>query len=64
LIRLSTGKKHVQDSTTGPEILLVLKGDVLVNGDLQIGKGQSLFFPAGSQYTLSGNAEIYKAGMP
>ncbi len=64
LIRLSAGKKHTQDSTLGPEILLVLAGEVLVNDNLQIDKGQSLFFPAGSQYTLSGNAEIYKAGMP
>ena len=64
LIRLSAGKKHTQDSTLGPEILLVLTGEVLVNDNLQIDKGQSLFFPAGSKYTLSGNAEIYKAGMP
>lgn len=64
LIRLSAGKKHTQDSTAGPEILLVLKGEVLVNDNLQVSRGQSLFFPAGSQYTLSGNAEIYKAGMP
>ena len=64
LIRLGTGKKHTQDATLGPEILLVLEGEVLVNDNLQISKGQSLFFPAGSQYTLSGNAEIYKAGMP
>lgn len=64
LIRLSTGKRHTQYSTLGPEILLVLEGEMLVNDNLQVSKGQSLFFPAGSQYTLSGNAEIYKAGMP
>ncbi|WP_421798513.1 mannose-6-phosphate isomerase, class I [Haliscomenobacter sp.] len=64
LIRLSAGKKHTQVSAAGPEILLVLKGEVLVNDNLQVSKGQSLFFPAGSHYILSGNAEIYKAGMP
>lgn len=64
LIRLSTGKKHSQIAAVGPEILLVLEGEALVNDNLQINKGQSLFFPAGSHYTLSGNAEIYKAGMP
>lgn len=64
MIRLSTGKKHTEAAAVGPEILLVLEGEMLVNDNLPIRKGQSLFFPAGSHYTLSGNAEIYKAGMP
>lgn len=64
LIRLKEGKKHTEYSTKGAEILLIISGVVQFNEDLSLGKGQSVFFPAGSQYTLSGNAEIYKAGMP
>jgi mannose-6-phosphate isomerase class I len=43
---------------------LLIEGEVLINGTLSLQKGQSLFFPAGSNYILTGNAEIYKAGMP
>lgn len=64
LIRLDTGKKHEANSTKGPEILLIIDGEVQVNDEIKLSKGQSLFFPAGSHYTLRGNAEIYKAGMP
>lgn len=64
LIRLASGKKYEAHSTKGAEILLIISGEVLVNGEQAFGKGQSLFFPAESHYTLSGNAEIYKAGMP
>lgn len=64
LIRLDTGKKHEVNSSKGPEILLIIDGEVQVNDEIRLKKGQSLFFPAGSHYTLQGNAEIYKAGMP
>lgn len=64
LIRLDTEKKHETNSTKGPEILLIIDGEVQVNDEIKLNKGQSLFFPAGSHYTLRGNAEIYKAGMP
>ena len=64
LIRLSDAKIHEQHSTKGPEILLLIQGEALVNQSLLVKKGQSLFFPAGSSYVLTGNAEIYKAGMP
>jgi mannose-6-phosphate isomerase len=64
LIHLVPGEKHEQHSTKGPEILLIIAGELEINGEWVAGKGQSLFFPAGSHYTLSGMATIYKAGMP
>jgi len=64
LIRLNPSKKHEQLTTKGPEILLLIEGEALVNESLLVQKGQSLFFPAGSNYIMTGNAEIYKAGMP
>jgi mannose-6-phosphate isomerase len=48
----------------GPEIHLVLEGEVLLNQDLQIKRGETLFFPAGSKYQYRGNGVVCRAGMP
>lgn len=70
VIHVSENTSHVSKDHKNPEILLSIQGTaVLSAGDpataLQMKRGDSVFVPACmDDYTITGNARIYKAGVP
>lgn len=51
---------------TSPETLIVIEGNVVVNGVLNRRRGECFFIPAGAQYELSSEkgAVLFRAGVP
>ncbi len=57
------GEQEYDYISNGPEILLVLEGEGLINGK-NAGRGCSFFVPAGERMTASGNLRFVRAFVP
>ena len=64
-ITLTAANKH-QTTAESPEILIVMEGELTVNGDQHFQKGNIFFVPAGNSYTLESGADclLFKASVP
>jgi mannose-6-phosphate isomerase len=64
VLKLTDQSIFTCEETIGPEIHLVLEGEVVLNTDLQLERGETVFFPAVSRYQYAGNGVVCRAGMP
>lgn len=63
-IRLEKDQVHTSESVCGPHILIILEGSVLVNKQQPFRRGECFLVPEGLKYEITGQAVLYKAGLP
>jgi mannose-6-phosphate isomerase class I len=60
---LSNAQTYLCEKTKGPEIHLVLDGTLNLNSELEVKRGECVFFPARSSYQYVGNGLVCRAGV-
>jgi len=63
-IQLEKDQLYASESVCGPHILIVLEGSVLVNNTQPFRRGDCFLVPEGLRYEMTGEAVLYKAGLP
>ncbi len=63
-IRLEKDQVYTSESVCGPHILIILEGAVLVNNTQPFRRGECFLVPEGLKYEITGQAVLYKAGLP
>lgn len=65
-LQVSPGPPVGPVEATSPETLIVIEGEVVVNGDLNRRRGECFFIPAGVKYELHSEkgAVLFRAGVP